>query len=242
MNVTWSKKRAVNVGSVERRVSLLIGGAVALYALRKSLGHLILLAFGGYLVYRGTTGNCRVYQALGLSSAEGERMGPDQLVPQHTRIQQTVTIGRPPEEVYRFWRQLENLPRFMSRLESVSSRGPRSHWAARMPFKVEWDAEIIDERANEMIAWRSLSGSQVDNAGTVHFSPAADGSGTEVQVSLQYSPPGGALGAAASRLLKQVTAQQIKDDLQRLKETMETGEMGELRGPAAFGQWRPGPA
>jgi len=226
----FTKRRRVNVGAVERRVSLALGGMLALYALRRSLGHLLLLGLGGYLVYRGTTGNCQVYQALGLSTSSDEEVPSAQRAtarraPHSLRIEKSVTVNKLPAEVYGYWRKLDNLPQFMDHLESVTSLGDRrSLWVASVPLRAEWDAEIIDERQNELICWRSLPGSTVDTAGTVRFKPAPDGFGTEVHVSLQYSPPGGPLGVAAAGLLKGVTAQQIREDLRRFKEVLETGE------------------
>jgi uncharacterized membrane protein len=236
MNISWSKRRSVNVGDFERRASLAVGSVLALYALRKSLGYLMLLGTGGYLVYRGITGNCRIYQAVGLTSAAGESKLPERVDGQTTRtkIQQTVTVDKPQQEVYRYWRNLENLPRFMPHLQSVTAEGDHSHWVAKAPLEVEWDAEIIAERENEMIAWRSLSGSKLDNAGTVRFRPAPDGYGTEVAVSLQYSPiGGGSVGGAVAKLLKQVTAQQIHQDMRRFKEVLETGETDTMKGQSA---------
>lgn len=144
-------------------------------------------------------------------------------------IETSVTIGQPRAEVYAFWRNLENLPRFMKHLESVQDLGNgRSHWVAKSPVggaPVEWDAEIVDEREGELIAWRSLPGSVVHNAGTVRFEPATGGRGTKVHVHLDLVPPGGAAGRLAASLLEPVTTQQVKEDLRRLKNLMEAGEI-----------------
>ncbi|HXE56657.1 MAG TPA: SRPBCC family protein, partial [Gemmatimonadales bacterium] len=140
----------------------------------------------------------------------------------------TITIGRPAEEVYRFWRDLENLPRFMSHLDSVRVLDQRrSHWVARAPAgrTVEWDAEIVEDRAGELIAWRSLEGADVPNSGSVRFTPAPGGRGTEVRVQLQYQPPGGAVGAAVAKLFGEEPGQQVASDLRRLKQVIETGEV-----------------
>ena len=235
----FTKRRRVNVGTFERRASLAVGSVLALYALRRSLGHLLLLGFGGYLVYRGTTGNCQVYQALGLSTeADGEAPSAQKVSarqpPQGLRIEKSVTVNRLPVEVYSYWRKLDNLPQFMDHLESVTNLGNRrSHWVASAPLKAEWDAEIIDERENDLICWRSLPGSRVDTAGTVRFKPAPDGFGTEIHVSLQYSPPGGPVGAVAAGLLKGVTAQQVREDLRRFKEVLEAGETASVSGQSS---------
>src|SRR5262249_28356922 len=149
---------------------------------RRTLPGLVLAGVGASLVYRGVTGHCSVYQALGLSSAapNDQGRGPATSVPagQGVRGDHVVTINRSPTELYAFWRNLENLPRVMRHLESVrSTGGNRSHWVARGPASicVEWDAETITDRPNEVIAWRSLPGSMVDTAGSVHFTPAPGG-------------------------------------------------------------------
>ncbi|HEY9232970.1 MAG TPA: SRPBCC family protein [Blastocatellia bacterium] len=140
----------------------------------------------------------------------------------------TVTINRAPEEVYRFWRDFQNLPRFMSHLESVQvTDEQRSHWMAKAPAgtSVEWDAEIIEDRPNRLIAWRSLEGADVDNSGTVRFDRAPGNRGTEVRVEVEYNPPIGALGAAIAKLFGEAPEQQIKGDLRRLKQVLEAGEV-----------------
>jgi uncharacterized membrane protein len=140
----------------------------------------------------------------------------------------TITVNSSPEEVYRFWRDFENLPRFMSHLESVRITGERrSHWVAKAPggTTVEWDAEIIEDIPNKLIAWRSLEGADVENSGVVRFERAPGGRGTEVRVEIVYNPPGGILGAGIAKLFGEEPGQQIKGDLFRFKQVMETGEV-----------------
>jgi uncharacterized membrane protein len=144
------------------------------------------------------------------------------------RVSKSVTINRPPEAVYEFWRQLENLPRFMYHLQEVRSIGnDRSHWIARAPAgqQVEWDAEIVDERPGELIVWRALPGSDIQHEGSVHFRPAPADRGTEVEVALQYDAPGGKAGALIATLFGEEPTQQIRDDLRRFKQVLETGEV-----------------
>ena len=143
-------------------------------------------------------------------------------------MRKAITVNRPPEEVYRFWHDFRNLPRFMHHLESVQVTGDRrSHWKTKGPagMSVEWDAETVDDRPNELIAWRSVEGSQVDNAGSVRFVPAPGGRGTEVHVELRYSPPGGAVAAAIAWLFGESADQQVYDDLRAFKQVIETGEV-----------------
>lgn len=138
----------------------------------------------------------------------------------------TTTIARVPEEVYAFWRDLRNLPRFMVHLASVEPIDEhRSHWKAIGPgrIEVEWDAEIVEERFGELIAWRSLPGADVDNSGVVRFVPAPGGRGTEIHVQLSYAAPGGGVGRAIAKLLGREPGQQARGDLRRLKQVLETG-------------------
>jgi uncharacterized membrane protein len=148
-------------------------------------------------------------------------------------VKQQVTIARSPEELYRFWRNFENLPRFMNHLEAVHSLShTRSHWVAKAPLgtSVEWDAEIVEERPNQMIVWRSLPDADVINAGAVTFLPAPAGRGTEVYVVIEYAPPAGVLGETIARLFGEEPNQQIKDDLWRFKQLMEAGEIATIEG------------
>ncbi|MDB5349682.1 MAG: cyclase/dehydrase [Planctomycetota bacterium] len=143
-------------------------------------------------------------------------------------VKKAITIGKPAEEIYRFWRDFQNLPRFMNHLESVAVTGERtSHWKAKAPAgsSVEWDAEIVEDRPNQLIAWRSKPGSDVDNSGTVRFLPAPGGRGTEVHVEMRYDPPGGPIGAIVAKLFGEEPNQQVYDDLRALKQLMETGEV-----------------
>jgi uncharacterized membrane protein len=136
----------------------------------------------------------------------------------------TVTIQKSPEDLYRFWRNLENLPRFMNHLESVQVLDDkRSHWVAKAPLDqtVEWDAEIIDEKENQSIVWKSLEGAQVDNLGSVTFTDA-NGSGTKVKVTMKYTPPAGMVGAATATLFGKNAQQQLDEDLERFKQVIET--------------------
>ena len=190
--------------------------------------------FGLGLLKRATTGHCSVYRALGVNTAER----PDQYAlgvrhEQGIKVRHAVTINRPLEDLYAYFRDFENLPKFMQHLESVSPRvADRTHWRARAPFGrfVEWDAEIINDKPNELIAWRSLPGADVDSAGSVSFRRAPTGRGTEVHVSLSYQPPFGRLGAVVARLLGEEPRQQIEADLRHFKQLMEAGEIPTIDG------------
>jgi uncharacterized membrane protein len=158
---------------------------------------------------------------------------------QAVSFKKSVTINKPVEQVYAFWRDFQNLPRFMRHLDSVTLTGDRrSHWAARAPAgtTVEWDAEMTEDRPNERIAWRSLPGSSVNNWGAVTFRRAPGNRGTEIHVSLHYEPPAGALGRTFAWLFGEEPEQQVADDLRRFKQLIETGEIPLSEGP---GLWRP---
>ena len=230
-NESWENLRrpqtaddGINVGKTERLVSGIAGAAVIALALRRKRLRGVLFPLGGTLLSRAVTGRCAVNRALGRNSAKGDRVSP-LARGEGIRVERSITVNRPQEEVYRFWRQLENLPRFMDHLESVTVLDEeRSHWVAKAPAgsKVEWDASIQDEIENELIAWRSLPGSDIDNAGSVHFIPAGDG--TEVRVVLSYDPPAGKVGAAVAKLLGEEPEQQVEEDLRRFKQVMEAVE------------------
>ena len=147
---------------------------------------------------------------------------------QGIHVKQAVTIKRPRSDVYGFWHNFENLPRFMAHLESVEVVDERrSHWKAKAPSgsTVEWDAEIVEERPNELIVWRSLPDSGVPNSGSVRFKDAPGDRGTEVLVELRYQPPGGKLSALIAKLFGEEPEQQVKGDLRRFKQVMEVGEI-----------------
>jgi uncharacterized membrane protein len=224
-----------NLGLVERWASVLGGAALVSYGVKKrSQGGTLLAILGGDLLYRGTTGYSPLYRALGIAPLE-KSLGRSVSIPyqQGIRVDKSITINKPREEVYAFWRNLENLPRFMRHVHSLTSLDhKRSHWILQGPAGkiVEWDAEIIHEQANEWIGWRSIAGSDVDSAGSVHFKPAPRGRGTQVLLELQYLPPGGIFGAALARLMGENPADQIQEDLRRLKQLMETGEISTTEG------------
>ena len=153
------------------------------------------------------------------------------------RIERVTTVNKPVHEVYDFWRHFENFPRFMRHLESVEKLDERrSRWRATAPAgqTVEWEAELLEDRPDEWIAWRSVPGSQIENSGSVRFAPAPGGRGTELRVQLQYSPPAGALGRGIAWLFGQEPDQQIHYDLHRFKQLMETGEIPLSDGPALW--------
>lgn len=211
---------------VGQAVMIVSGAAlVAFAAKRRSWSTLGAALAGAPLLYRGATGHWPAPQALAERASDAVAAKP---------VEASVTVGKPAAELYTFWRDLENLPRFMKNLESVTNfEDGRSHWVAKSPlgFKVEWDAEIVEEREGQLLSWRSLPGAQVHNAGTVLFEPAHGGRGTVVRVSLEYKPAG--LGAALGRVLRPITEQEVREDLRRFKNLMEAGEIPTTDGQPA---------
>ena len=226
----------INVGDNERKASVVAGGVLALYGLsRRSWGGALLAAVGGGLLYRGVTGHCATYEALGTNTAEGDDAASpaDKPGADGIQVREVVTINKSPEELYAFWRNFDNLPKFMNHLESVTTGDDKhSHWVAKAPLgrTVAWDAEIINETPNRLIAWQTLPGASVSSAGTVRFEPALGGRGTEVRISLDYNPPAGVVGATVAKLFGEEPRVQIAEDLRRFKNLMETGETPTVEG------------
>ena len=217
-----------NVHPIERIASGVAGAALATYAAvkKRDLSGIPMALAGGLLLYRGISGNCMGYTLLRTGTAPME--GNDAVVIPHgqgVKVLKSVTIAKPASELFAFWRKLENLPKFFSHLESVTEQyHNHSHWVAKGPFdkKVAWDAEIINEIPNQLIAWKSVEHADVPNAGSVTFKELPHGEGTEVTVNLEYNPPAGLLGAAVAKLWHEEPNQQVEDDLQHFKQLMES--------------------
>jgi uncharacterized membrane protein len=228
--------REINVSETERIASALGGGVLTVLGLTKGgLGGWALALLGGGLAWRGVTGHCDVYGALKINTAG---RGPRASV-QHgegVKVEKSVTINKSPEELYRFWRNFENLPRFMKHLEAVKVLDDkRSHWTAKAPLgtTAEWDAEIINEKEHELIAWRSVEGSSIPNAGSVRFERKPGATETVVRVAVNYEPPGGTVGVALAKLFGEEPEQQIEEDLRRFKQVMEAGETASTQGQSS---------
>jgi len=225
----------VNVGEAERLASKIGGGVLVGVGLMKGgVKGLTLAGLGAALLYRGATGHCSLYQAIGANTSDDR--GPFDSVPAQSgvRVEEAITIGLPPDELFRFWRDYSNLPKFMEGVESVTATDPEgmhSHWVARGPMGTtfEWDAEIHNEIPGELIAWRSTSG-QIETAGSVHFEAAPGDRGTVVRVNQKFNPPGGKLGVAAAKLLGHDPAAVTRENLRRLKQIVEAGEIATVRG------------
>jgi uncharacterized membrane protein len=225
-----------NLDPAERGLSVTLGLAMLAFSASRgrSLKTLILAAAGGYLAHRGVTGRCALYERLE-AAQEDERLEPGDHV--DGSIEAAATVARPVDEVYAFWRALENAPRFMAGIDSVEARGPgRSLWTAHGPAgdRWQWEAEILEDRPGELLVWRSLPGSDVHHQGAVRFAPAPGKDATEVRVAVELRLPGGAVGRAVARLGKRVPELKLEEDLRRLKQLLEAGETpvgGRPRGP-----------
>lgn len=157
-------------------------------------------------------------------------------VPRDIHIEKSITIGRSPGEIYRFWRDFENLPRVVRGLESITSAGDNVyHWTVRGPTgsKYEWDAEIYNEIEDELIAWRTINGADVANAGSIRFEKAPDARGTYVKVTVNYNPTAGKLGQLLAKLTGKEPEQLIEQNLRRLKQHLETGEIATIEGQSS---------
>ena len=224
------EKSGVNVGKYERMAMAIGGGALVGYALKnRSKSGIALGLMGAGLLYSGATGQCEVYRVLGVNTAT--ESGDD--VARDVHVETSITIAASPEDLYSFWRNFENLPRFMEDLESVTQlEGNRSHWVAKGPGgkKVEWDAEIYNEKRGEFIAWRSLPESDITNAGSVHFETAPGGRGTYLKVVLNYNVPGGKAAALFAKLSGREPGQLVESNLKRLKQLIEAGEIPTTEG------------
>lgn len=220
-----------NMGRTERMISIVGGAAALVYTLlRLRKVNAPLTAGSGYLLYRGITGRDPVYTALGIDRAHPNGSGGIEVI-------HAISINRPRAEVYSYWRDFENLPTFMKHLVSVKvvsqmDGREQSHWTARAPLgqTIEWDGEMVEDRPNERIAWRSLPGSQVETRGYVEFQDAPGQDETILRVNLAYWPPAGSLGAAVAKLLGEEPAIQVQEDLRRLKQYLEAGETATIEG------------
>jgi uncharacterized membrane protein len=143
-------------------------------------------------------------------------------------VSRSITVGRPVNEVYAYWKDFANFPAFMHHVESVESLGDgRSRWRVTGPAgtSATWVSEIADDRDNELIAWQTVGESDLYHTGKVTFRAAPRGEGTIVSVEMQYAPPGGRIGAALLKLFRKEPGQQVIDDLRRFKQLMELGEV-----------------
>ena len=220
-------KLETNVGSTERLLMLLGGAALLGYAWRNNSKKVALASAG--MLLRGATGYCPAYAAIGVNHSDTKEALSG---PRGVHVRESVTIDAPAEDIYRFWRSLDNLPEVMPQLEKVEQLDTkRSRWTAKAfdAVPVTWEAEIINEVPYETIGWKTLPGEAIQHAGSVNFKPAYGASGTEVRVHLQYSTPGGKAAGWLAWLAGQDPGELTREGLRALKQRLEAG------GPALSG-------
>src|SRR5438128_8537793 len=226
--MTTQAERMVNVGETERIVSAVAGGALAVWGLsRMSLGGVLVAAVGAALGYRAVTGHCDVYEKLGIDTGGAGRTVGNLGV----KIDESIVVNASPPRVYDVWRNLENLPRLLSHVELVEVVDrTRSRWTVKGPAgtRISWEAELINDKPGELVAWRTTDSALVNHAGSVTFEPVAltpAGEGTRVRVSLQYDPPGGRVGHAVALLVSADAGSQVAHDLAEFKLALEEGRL-----------------
>jgi uncharacterized membrane protein len=218
---------SIQLADLERWASLATATAVMAYGLsRRSMPGVCLAVAAAPLAYRGFSGDWPRFGNGNRSANLETRAALAGSRGMH--VLESVRLEQPLDETYRFWRNLENLPRFMRHLERVTELGDgRSRWTAAGPagVAISWEAEVINEVENKLIAWRSLPGSDVVTAGSVQFDTVRGGRSTQVTVNLQYAPPAGKAGAYLARLFGREPSQMIREDLRQMKQLLEAGEI-----------------
>ena len=233
--------KRINVGQTERKVSLGVGaGLVGAGLLHGKLSGLLLAGVGVLVANRGLTGHCVTYEKLGVDTAAGDRTDPADYYEGGVKIEEAVTVNKPAQELYDYFRDLTNAPKFMPHVERVDVEsggiGGRSHWVAKGPagVTVEYDAETINDEPGRLISWQTLGGADVHHAGAARFVDAPGGRGTEVRLNIEYLPPAGFVGRFGSKLLRligQAPQNDVRQSLRNFKMLMEAGQITSNAGP-----------
>ncbi|WNM62613.1 SRPBCC family protein [Candidatus Nitrospira neomarina] len=217
-----------NIGAIEQVLSVGMGtGLIGFGLTQRGKGRILPILVGGSLLMHGFSNHSRLYEALGIDESYGTpiRHPLNRIV----HFRKSICINRPAADIYAFWRDLNNLPRFMHNIVAVEILDDtRSVWHARGPFNKEvyWEAEILEERQNEMLTWRTIeSESNLEHEGVLSLRRAAGNRGTILSLDCRWSPPGGVFGAAMAKLLPDDPARQVSEDLRRFRQLMETGEI-----------------
>lgn len=219
INQTSAYTDDINLNWPERYISIAAGVKLSLSGLRNLFSSpftsFLKLGAGGYLVNRGVSGHCALYTKIGKNTHE----------PVNVNIRSSLKIDKPRNEVYDFWRKLDNLPLFMNHLESVEViDNERSRWVLKLPTGVghiSWEAEIVKDIPNESIGWSSLPGSILDNAGKVNFMDSDDGKGTLIEIVITYQPPAGGVGASIAHILNPLFKNMVDTDVRNFKQYMD---------------------
>lgn len=224
----------VNMHQLERKASTILGGILLFQSFARRSPSLGEKALAAVLLYRGISGHSFLYQALGMSTAsKAER----QKAGDAPEVERSITIEKPANDLYRFWREPQHLSQIMGAFAEVTEgSGGQTHWAVQGPFnrRIEWDSQIVEDRPGEMIRWKSLDGARIPNEGIVRFRSAPRDWGTEVTLRMRFNPPGGALGNKIVKQLSFAPRMMVEKALRRFKSLAETGEFPTLkRNPAA---------
>ncbi|HYH14895.1 MAG TPA: SRPBCC family protein [Flavisolibacter sp.] len=225
----------INVGNNERVFSAAAGAFLLTSGLnnlfKSPISALVRTAIGGMLLYRGASGHCPIYASMGKTSGV--------MHTQNINIRTSLIVNKPKDEVYAFWRKLENLPLFMKHIASVTEIDAKhSHWEASIPGnigKVKWNAEIVKEEPGYLIGWQSIPNSMINNAGKVTFNDALNGQGTELEVVITYHPPAGELGSGLAKAMNPVFEKMVRQDVMNFKEYIETKYTGSMAGTTSSG-------
>lgn len=229
-HVSFKKTGKENIDQGERALSLVAGSYLLFKSLKNIIDHPFLALHGtlagGFLLYRGATGVCPLY----------ERLGKDTTDPEAINITEQIVVNAPKDKVYGFWRNLSNLPKFMKHLKSVAETGiKQSHWIANTPgniINLNWNAEITREDEGEYIGWQSVAGSMIENAGKVEFKETLNGIGTELYIEINYFPPAGSVGRGITSLFNGIFEKMIREDIQNFKSYVEESDFREYAGLA----------
>lgn len=219
-----------NVGALEQLLSIGLGSGLVAFGLSQRQGRkgkILPILVGGGLLFHGLSNHSRLYDAIGIDEDYGSPVRHPLNRVVHFR--KSISINRSPSEIYAYWRNFKNLPRFMQSIMAVEVHDDtRSRWHARGPLNKEfyWEAEILEDRTNEMMKWRTIeTESNLEHEGTWSLRPAPGNRGTILTLDCRWSPPLGIFGAAAAKLLPQDPARQVSEDLRRFRQLMEAGEI-----------------
>ena len=231
-NILTKPAHSVNVGQLERAASLIVGSALVLHGFRKrSFGPLALAALGCDLIYRGTTGYCKLYETLDVSTAS-DNPTKDRVSDDAAEVERAITIGKSPQELYDFWRNPQNLAKINAHFADVTplEGDELTHWRVHSPIDrtIEWDSEVTEELPGQKLSWKSRPGTELPNDGSVQFQPAPGDRGTEVRVRFRFELPLGAAGKKLAKSLDFVPGAIAQESLRRFKSLVETGEIPTL--------------
>ena len=214
----------VNVSKTERVLMLAAGGYLLYKMFSKKDSSTSKMALGSGMLLRGITGYCPAYHAM--ETLKDNKSTSSSSSSSNVNIRVTSEINKPIFQVYAFWRNLENLPKFMSHLASVEEiDNVTSEWTAKGPMgvgQISWKAKIVKEEKGELLSWKSVEGSTIDNAGKVVFKPSENG--TIIDVTISYRAQLGTVGESAAKLLNPYFESMVKEDIESLKEYLESGQ------------------